>query len=85
METQNCVPDNDDILNLIRMSNIKESTTSKFVSSSAHEILNIPNHESFHDFEENALKYVCDYLIKKCTAIHPCDMCTKYENKVVIR
>ena len=70
-ETQNCAPDNKDILNLIRTSNMKESTTLEFIPSAAHKILNIPNHDYYSMTlpEENTLKYVCGYLIKKCTAI----------------
>jgi len=36
--------------------------------------------------EENAFKYICGYLIKKCTEIHSCDPCIQYvnENKTVL-
>lgn len=31
--------------------------------------------------EENAFKYICGYLIKKCLEIHSCDTCIDYVNK----
>ncbi|XP_018306118.1 uncharacterized protein [Mycetomoellerius zeteki] len=44
-ETQNCAPDNDDILNIIGKSSSKESTTSELVPSSTYKVLKIPTHD----------------------------------------
>lgn len=72
-DTQNCAADTDQILNLIGVSDSNPSTSSEFVEASTTRIiLNIPNHD-YHNMdlpEENAFKYVCGYLIKKCTDIH---------------
>lgn len=31
--------------------------------------------------EENAFKYICGFLIKKCIKIHSCDVCITYINE----
>jgi len=31
--------------------------------------------------EENAFRYVCEYLIKKCIEMHTCESCTNYVNE----
>jgi len=85
-ETQNCIEDKDQMLNIIGTPYINECT--EIISSPPLKILDIPNHDYYvMDLsEENAFKYVCGYLIKKCIEIHLCDACTKYvnENKTVL-
>lgn len=88
-DTQNCAADTDDMLNLIGAS--CSSPSSPFVSipgPSAGPILDIPNHDYYNmDLpEENAFRYVCGYLIKKCSEVHTCEACTVYlnENKTVV-
>ena len=60
---------------------------SEFVPSDVmHQILDIPIHD-YHSMnlpEENAFKYVCGYLIKKCTEMHSCDACINYLNEAVL-
>lgn len=80
-DTQNCAQDIDEMLNL-NDSLYTDKSTSEFVPS-VHEVLNIPTHEYYSmDLpEENAFKYVCGFLIKKCTEIHSCDACINYMNE----
>jgi hypothetical protein len=63
--SQNCIEDKDEILNIIRTPYLSECT--KIISSPPLKILQIPNHDYYAmDLpEENAFKYVCGFLIKK--------------------
>jgi len=40
------------------------------VEGSSYKILDLP--------EQNALAYVCGYLISKCIAVHNCDTCLNF-------
>lgn len=76
-DSLNCEQDTDEMLNLYE-SSCNESTS---LSSSVDKvILNIPTHDYYTmDLpEENAFKYVCGFLIKKCTEMHSCETCTAY-------
>lgn len=87
INTTNCAPDKDEMLSEIETATV-ESVISEFVPSSTCKILNIPNHDYYTlDLpEENAFKYVCGFLIKKCLEIHSCEACITYlkENKTVL-
>jgi len=87
-DTQNCAEDTDTMLNLIGASCSSPSSFSVSIPSPTRPVLDIPNHDYYNMNlpEENAFKYVCGYLIKKCLEIHACEACTVYfnENKTVI-
>lgn len=82
-DTQNCAPDQDDMLNLIETLSSISSTVSEFAPSSTCTMLDIPNHDHYtmNLPKENAFRYVCRYLIKRCIEIHSCDTCETYVNK----
>ncbi|KYN30270.1 hypothetical protein ALC57_00268 [Trachymyrmex cornetzi] len=81
-DTKNCAPDSDEILNLMETSNLR-FITSDFNESFTQKILDVPTHDyrSMDLPEQNAFKYVCGYLIKRCLSIHSCEACTDYMNK----
>lgn len=89
-DAQNCAADTDNMLNLIGASDSNPSTASEFIPSARTNpnILHIPNHDYYNMElpEENAFKYVCGYLIKKCTEMHSCEMCIRYvtDNQTVL-
>lgn len=58
-------------------------TDSEFNTTVTHKILDVPTHDyrSMDLPEQNAFKYVCGYLIKRCLAIHSCEACTDYINE----
>jgi hypothetical protein len=81
-DTQNCIQDGDEMLTLYE-SCIDKYTASEFIPSSECKVLDIPTHD-YHSMdlpEENAFKYVCGFLIKKCREIHSCDSCISYINE----
>lgn len=78
---QNCEQDTDVMFSLIGepCSNLSV-TPSINVSTSTNNILDIPTHD-YYDIEfpeQNAFKYVCGYLIKKCTERHACEVCSAF-------
>lgn len=87
-DTQNCAPDNDEMLSAIGAYNVTDAVNKLTPSTTQKNILEIPNHDYYTmDLpEENAFKYVCGYLIKKCIETHSCDICIAYvnENKTVL-
>lgn len=93
-DTQNCATDTDKMLNLFGASCSNPTAnplSSVFISSSVTCVrpsLDISNHDYYNMKlpEENAFRYVCGYLIKKCSQMHICETCTSYlnENKTVI-
>lgn len=88
-DTQNCAPDKDEMLNIFNKTSCNNNNIqSEFVPSSTQKILDIPTHD-YHTMDlpkENTFKYVCGYLVKKCTEVHSCDTCINYinENKAVL-
>lgn len=81
-ETQNCAPDIDAMLSAIGTSNIIDSTIHELTPTSTRIILDIPHHDYYTmDLpEENAFKYVCGFLIKKCSETHSCNICITQVN-----
>lgn len=71
------------MLNLVGVSDSNSSVIpSMNLPTSTSIILDIPTHD-YYDMklpEQNAMKYVCGYLIKKCTEKHICDVCCTYMN-----
>lgn len=78
-KTGNCEPDNDKMLSAII--NIP-SQTKIYVENkiSESESICLDNHDyrTMDINEQDAFRYICGYLIRKCLTKHSCDLCVNY-------
>ena len=74
---QNCEPDMEEILklNVGRRFDEEESVTTMQKTT----LKDCDYH--FHTAEQNAIRYICGYLIRKCLLVHSCSECEKYANE----
>lgn len=78
-ENQNCLPDFDEILKL-KVTNVDRYDTAATTNTTLIH-LNLKDCDyRFHADEQNAIRYICGYLIKKCLNVHTCQKCEEFAN-----
>lgn len=78
--TGNCSEDKDHILtNLNEFKQSYRFMTEKPIQETKT-LLDDHDYHSLNLSEENAFRYICGYLIRKCLQKHSCDTCIKYAN-----
>lgn len=77
--TENCEGDSDNLL--IKVSDMIATSTAFSVREPAvqkNPLAIDTDYQNNDILEQNVLRYVCGYLIKKCLNIHACDICNSY-------
>lgn len=80
IDTGNCAADKDESL-----INISEFNQPRFIVDEpiqeTEDLLDDHDYRNFDLTEENAFRYICGYLIRKCFKKHTCDTCTQFSTQ----